>query len=54
MKPTSIRLRSGTPDTLRGLMSFFGGAAVSLATLLVLPEAPVQFGVLTFLGSPPC
>ena len=35
----------------RGLMSFFGGAAVSLATLLVLPEAPVQFGVLTFLGS---
>ena len=111
MKPTSLRLRSGTPDTLRGLtlvsmivyhacwdlvylhrldwgwyrsfwagiwqqsicctfillsgycwqmgrhplrrglMSFFGGAAVSLATLLVLPEAPVQFGVLTFLGS---
>ena len=35
----------------RGLMSFFGGAAVSLATLLVLPETPVQFGVLTFLGS---
>ena len=35
----------------RGLMSFFGGAAVSLATLLVLPEEPVQFGVLTFLGS---
>ena len=111
MKPTSIRLRSGTLDTLRGLtlvsmivyhacwdlvylyrldwgwyrsfwagiwqqsicctfillsgfcwqmgrhplrrglMSFFGGAAVSLATLLVLPETPVQFGVLTFLGS---
>lgn len=35
----------------RGLMSFFGGAAVSLATLLVLLETPVQFGVLTFLGS---
>lgn len=35
----------------RGLMSLFGGAAVSLATLLVLPETPVQFGVLTFLGS---
>ncbi len=35
----------------RGLMSFFGGVAVSLATLLVLPETPVQFGVLTFLGS---
>ena len=51
MKPTSLRLRSGTLDTLRGLMSFFGGAAVSLATLLVLPETPVQFGVLTFLGS---
>lgn len=111
MKPTSLRLRSGTPDTLRGLtlvsmivyhacwdlvylyrldwgwyrsfwagiwqqsicctfirlsgfcwqmgrhplrrglMSFFGGAAVSLATLLVLRETPVQFGVLTFLGS---
>ena len=51
MKPTSLRLRSGTPDTLRGLMSFFGGAAVSLATLLVLPETPVQFGVLTFLDS---
>ena len=51
MKPTSLRLRSGTPDTLRGLMSLFGSAAVSLATLLVLPETPVQFGVLTFLGS---
>lgn len=51
MKPTSLRLRSGTPDTLRGLMSFFGDAAMSLATLLVLPETPVQFGVLTFLGS---
>lgn len=51
MKPTSLRLRSGTPDTLRWLMSFCGGAAVSLATLLVLPETPVQFGVLTFLGS---
>ena len=50
MKSTSIRLRSGTLDTLRGLMSFFG-AAVSLATLLVLPETPVQFGVLTFLDS---
>lgn len=35
----------------RGLMSFFGGAAVSLATLLVLPEEPVRFGVLTFLGT---
>ena len=32
-------------------MSFLGGAAVSLATLLVLLETPVQFGVLTFLGS---
>lgn len=51
MKPTSLRLRSGTPDTLRGLMSFFGSVAVSPATLLVLPETPVQFGVLTFLGS---
>lgn len=29
----------------RGLMSFFGGAAVSLATLLVLPEEPVRFGL---------
>lgn len=35
----------------RGLMSFLGGAAVSLATLLVMPEEPVRFGVLTFLGT---
>ena len=35
----------------RGLMSFFGGAAVSLITALVMPEDPVRFGVLTFLGT---
>ena len=35
----------------RGLMSFLGGAAVSLVTLLVMPEEPVRFGVLTFLGT---
>lgn len=35
----------------RGLMSLFGGAAVSLVTLAVMPEEPVRFGVLTFLGT---
>ena len=35
----------------RGLMSFCGGAAVSLVTLVVMPEEPVRFGVLTFLGA---
>jgi len=35
----------------RGLLSFGGGALVSLATLLAMPEAPILFGVLTFLGS---
>lgn len=38
----------------RGLMSFLGGAAVSLATLLVMPEEPVRFGVLTSWAPPPC
>lgn len=32
-------------------MSFCGGAAVSLVTLVVMPEEPVRFGVLTFLGA---
>ena len=35
----------------RGLLSVCGGAAVSLATALVMPEAPIRFGVLTFLGA---
>ena len=35
----------------RGLMSFCGGAIVSLVTLVVMPEEPVRFGVLTFLGA---
>lgn len=35
----------------RGLMSFFGGAAVSLVTRFAIPEEPVRFGVLTFLGA---
>lgn len=35
----------------RGAISFFGGAAVSLATALVTPEEPIRFGVLTFLGT---
>ena len=35
----------------RGAISFCGGAAVSLVTLVVMPEEPVRFGVLTFLGS---
>lgn len=34
----------------RGLMSLGGGTAVSLVTLAVMPEEPVRFGVLTFLG----
>lgn len=35
----------------RGLMSFGGGLAVSLVTALAMPEDPVRFGVLTFLGT---
>ncbi len=35
----------------RGLLAFGGGALVSLVTLLVMPEDPILFGVLTFLGS---
>lgn len=35
----------------RGLLAVGGGALVSLATLLVMPEDPILFGVLTFLGS---
>lgn len=35
----------------RGLMSFLGGAIVSLVTLAVMPSEPVRFGVLTFLGT---
>lgn len=35
----------------RGLMSFLGGVAVSLVTLVVMPSEPVRFGVLTFLGT---
>lgn len=35
----------------RGAISFCGGAAVSLVTLVVMPEEPVRFGVLTFLGT---
>lgn len=32
-------------------MSFGGGLAVSLVTALAMPEDPVRFGVLTFLGT---
>jgi len=35
----------------RGLMVFGGGAVVSAATVLFMPEERVVFGVLTFIGS---
>lgn len=35
----------------RGLMAFFGGAVVSAVTLVIMPEEPILFGVLTFLGT---
>lgn len=34
-----------------GIKIFLGGAAITLVTLLVMPEDRVVFGVLTFLGS---
>ncbi|MFI3212182.1 MAG: heparan-alpha-glucosaminide N-acetyltransferase domain-containing protein [Eubacteriales bacterium] len=34
-----------------GLIVFFCGALVSLVTLIVMPEEPILFGILTFLGS---
>lgn len=35
----------------RGVVVFVGGAVITLATLLVMPEERVIFGVLTFLGA---
>lgn len=35
----------------RGLVVFAGGAAVTAATLIAMPEDRVVFGILTFLGS---
>ena len=35
----------------RGLMTFGGGALVTLVTLVILPDSPILFGVLTLLGT---
>ena len=35
----------------RGLMAFGGGALVSAVTFVMMPEEPILFGVLTFLGT---
>jgi len=35
----------------RGLLVFGGGALVTAVTLVTMPEAPIVFGVLTFLGA---
>ena len=35
----------------RGWMAFGGGAVVTAVTLIAMPDMPVLFGVLTFLGS---
>ena len=35
----------------RGWMAFGGGAVVTAVTLIAMPDLPVLFGVLTFLGS---
>ena len=41
----------GSKHLKRGLMVFGGGALVTLTTLVVLPDFPIIFGVLTFLGT---
>ena len=41
----------GSKHLKRGLMVFGGGALVTLTTLIVLPDFPIIFGVLTFLGT---
>ena len=41
----------GKKHLKRGLLVFGGGAAVTLATLIVMPKTPIVFGILTFLGT---
>lgn len=41
----------GKHPVKRGLITLGCGAVVTLVTLLVLPEHPIHFGILTFLGS---
>lgn len=41
----------GKHPVKRGLMTLGCGAAVTLVTLVVLPDYPIHFGILTFLGS---
>ena len=41
----------GSKHLKRGLIVFGGGALVTLVTLIVMPDFPIVFGVLTFLGS---
>ncbi len=41
----------GSKHLKRGLMVFGGGMLVTLVTLIVMPDFPIIFGVLTFLGS---
>ena len=41
----------GSKHLKRGLIVFGGGALVTLTTLVVMPDFPIVFGVLTFLGT---
>ena len=41
----------GTKHLKRGLLVFGGGLLVTLVTLIVLPDSPIIFGILTFLGT---
>ena len=44
-------LHLGRHRLRRGLMAFGGGALVSAVTLVMMPDDPILFGVLTLLGS---
>ncbi len=41
----------GHPPVKRGAIVFLCGAVVSLVTVIFMPQEPILFGVLTFLGS---
>ncbi len=41
----------GKNNFKRGLYVFFGGALISIVTMIIMPKNPVLFGVLTLIGS---
>lgn len=41
----------GKNNLKRGLFVFFGGALISIVTMVIMPKNPVLFGVLTLIGS---